>query len=141
MEAKHIDDKIQGEIQRIRVIAVDADDEAGLVLYRPCQDCYRDVLLQPYPDNSGADEVLPAQISDQFLSHRCTEKAAAKRPQCRTCGEYFEALPSHDAYTSESPICTFVETACWTRSYIQVKRCARDVERASGYEGTAGFLV
>jgi hypothetical protein len=194
MEAKHIDDRIPGEIERIKAIQKSAWEEARTVVYRSCEECDKDVVAEfdvedsdgddeemdeddsgaedevPSPDESvkdreendaanaenrpasneheiGSDvgdpvaekhspapdeeEILlpdspvrkegilarvtfspllsceddPPLIPKRFLCHACEEEAAAKELQCNLCGDNFKALPSHDAYTAEKPVC------------------------------------
>jgi hypothetical protein len=205
MEARHIDDRIPGEIERIKAIRKSAWEEARVVVYRSCEDCYMDIVVEydtehsdvenmvtdeddsvaedevPFPDKSSGtletngpahDENGPAGNGDdiasevdnstsydeglilgedqpvfkegilarrsvisllspenlnfpplsrkRFLCHSCEEETAAKKLQCNLCGDHFKVLPSHDAYTSEKPICG---QCVWTNMWLRGDTC------------------
>jgi hypothetical protein len=207
MKAKHIDDRIPGEIEQIRAVKEAAWKHARSFVYRGCQGCFEDVLVESDAEDDvtevdegdescgcdvsdfeeddpvadlevsilsksveGQDEVGlvcetgllpkqdsmtsndnepvsedPDQVPDQapgqelflpkesspvsqerpsvemtpqlprnrvpflsrkmFLCHSCEEMAAAKELECTICGDWFKALPSHDAYTAAEPSC------------------------------------
>ena len=56
MEAKHIDDRIPGENERIRAVEEAAREHARIFVYRGCQDCYKDVLVDSNTDDSASEE-------------------------------------------------------------------------------------
>ena len=60
-------------------------------------------------DNSVPDEAVPAPQEDVPVRTegilRLPGENAAKHLPCTIYVDYFEALPSHDAYTSEKPMC------------------------------------
>ncbi len=133
MEAKHIDDRIPGEIERIKAILKSAWEESSAVIYRSCEECDKDTVVDSESENSERDETelahsevdesVSAQGAKRFLCYRCIEETAAKHIQCTTCGEEFKALPSHDAYTAGKPVCGECEWADTRRGQAICSKC------------------
>jgi hypothetical protein len=58
MEARHIDDRIPGEIERIKAIQNSAWEEARVVVYRSCEDCYKDVVVEYDTEYSDVENMV-----------------------------------------------------------------------------------
>jgi hypothetical protein len=56
MEGKHIDDRIPGEVERINAIRDLAWKDSRRVIYRSCEDCYKDVVIQFDVDDSDVED-------------------------------------------------------------------------------------
>jgi hypothetical protein len=55
MEAKHIDDRISGELDRVTAIRESAREEANAVVYRNCEECERDVEVDFFSEDDVED--------------------------------------------------------------------------------------
>jgi hypothetical protein len=58
MEARHIDDRIPGEIERIKAIQKSAWEEARVVVYRSCEDCYKDIVVEYDTEYSDVENMV-----------------------------------------------------------------------------------
>jgi hypothetical protein len=70
MEAKHIDDRISGELERLKAIQKSAWEEANAVVYRNCEECERDVEVESdFEDDikepETEEEVMVEEVSDE----------------------------------------------------------------------------
>lgn len=56
MQAKHIDDRIPGEVERIKDIAEAAWAESRTTVYRACKKCDKDVIVEDDAEDSDLEE-------------------------------------------------------------------------------------
>lgn len=66
MEAKHIDDRIPGEIERIQAIQKLEWEESRMTVYRSCEDCWKDIIVEINDGNSeDEDEEIEEETGDE----------------------------------------------------------------------------
>lgn len=86
MQAKHVDIKRPGVIERLARIEEKARREAAETIFGVCSDCGNDVEID---ENIHGEDHRP----EDLLCGPCQEEAEKVTTRCRICGDAFRVYP------------------------------------------------
>ena len=91
MEAKHIDDRISGELDRGKAIRESAREEANAVFYRNCEECERDVEV----DFVSGDDVEDFERQEKEKEEQEEDEGREKKKRRRRGGQRSSGRSTH----------------------------------------------